>query len=166
MNITSTKTGSELVIAISGALDINTATNLDNELKLEGIERLVLDLANCPHISSAGLRVLLRAYKQLSTGNRKLELINVSREVCGIFDLTGLSKILSIKQKMREISIVGLQMISEGVCGECFQLDQETVVKLYREGVEPIVAENEKQYAKAAFVMGIPTAISYDVVSC
>ena len=40
------------------------------------------------------------------------------------------------------------------------------MVKLYHEGVEPGVAEREKQYSKAAFVMGVPTAISYDVVSC
>lgn len=45
-------------------------------------------------------------------------------------------------------------------------MDTETVVKLYNEGVEPHIAEQEKQYARAAFVMGIPTAISYDVVSC
>ena len=166
MDITSKKSDNELVITLTGALDLTTATLLDNELLLEGIDRLVLDFAHCHHVSSVGLRVLLRAHKQMSTGDRKMNLINVSRDVHGIFDLTGLTKILAVKQKMREISIEGLQMISEGVCGECFQLDKETVVKLYREGVEPIVAENEKQYAKAAFVMGIPTAISYDVVSC
>jgi uncharacterized protein (TIGR02172 family) len=31
---------------------------------------------------------------------------------------------------------------------------------------EKIRAEREKEYAKAAFVLGIPTAISYDVVAC
>ncbi len=144
MEITSKKSDNELVITLTGALDLTTATLLDNELLLEGIERLVLDFAHCHHVSSVGLRVLLRAHKQMSTGDRKMNLINVSRDVHGIFDLTGLTKILAVKQKVREISIEGLQMISEGVCGECFQLDKETVVKLYREGVEPFVAENEK----------------------
>jgi uncharacterized protein (TIGR02172 family) len=52
------------------------------------------------------------------------------------------------------------------MCGQCFRIDRETIVKLYNEGVEPRIAEQEKEFAKAAFVMGIPTAISYDVVAC
>jgi uncharacterized protein (TIGR02172 family) len=52
------------------------------------------------------------------------------------------------------------------VCGECFRLDDETVVKLYKDGVDLGMAELEKRYAQAAFVLGIPTAVSYDVVTC
>jgi hypothetical protein len=73
---------------------------------------------------------------------------------------------ITIGKKTREISIEGLELLSAGVCGECYRLDHETVVKVYNEGVEPEIAEREKQYSKAAFVMGVPTAISYDVVSC
>jgi uncharacterized protein (TIGR02172 family) len=83
-----------------------------------------------------------------------------------VFDITGLSEMIAIVRKPREISLAGREPISAGVCGECYRIDDETVVKLYNEGVEPYVAEQEKRFAKAAFVMGIPTAISYDVVTC
>lgn len=99
MDITSKKSDNELVITLTGALDLTTSTLLDNELLLEGIDRLVLDFAHCHHVSSAGLRVLLRAHKSMSTGDRKMNLINVSRDVHGIFDLTGLTKILAINKR-------------------------------------------------------------------
>jgi hypothetical protein len=79
--------------------------------------------------------------------------------------MTGLSQIIQITKKLREISLEDAEFLSEGVCGECYRLDRETVVKLYREGLDQETAEREKQYSKAAFVMGIPTAISYDLVA-
>jgi len=66
----------------------------------------------------------------------------------------------------REISIDGCEFISSGVCGECFRLDPETIVKLYGEGISVEIAEKEKKLSKAAFILGVPTAISYDVISC
>ena len=54
MDITSKKSDNELVITLTGALDLTTATLLDNELLLEGIDRLVLDFAHCHHVSSVG----------------------------------------------------------------------------------------------------------------
>ncbi len=166
MNITAQRTGSTLSVAVIGKLDTTTSAAFDSEMQLDRINRLVLDFNECHYISSLGLRSILIAHKQMSAAKGTMTLINVSPEVYGIFDVTGLSKIISIKRKMREISIEGLKFMSAGVCGECFRLDQDTVVKLYLEGVDASIAEQEKQFAQAAFLMGIPTAISYDVVSC
>jgi anti-anti-sigma regulatory factor len=47
----------------------------------------------------------------MSAAKGTMTLINVSPEVYGIFDVTGLSKIISIKRKMREISIEGLKFM-------------------------------------------------------
>ena len=166
MHVTSQKTDRTLVIRVSGTLDMTTGNTLEKELQLSGINRRVLDLNECHFISSAGLRVILVARKQMAGENRTMIVTNVSPDVYGIFELTGLSKLLTVKRKIREIAMDNLQLISAGVCGECYRLDKETVVKLYHEGVEPYMAEKEKQFAQAAFVMGIPTAISYDVVAC
>ena len=73
---------------------------------------------------------------------------------------------MDIKALAREISMDGLEFLSAGVCGKCYRVDRETVVKLYNDGIDASIAEREKEYAKAAFVLGIPTAISYDVVAC
>jgi len=165
LNITAQRTGSTLSVAVIGKLDMTTSAAFDSEMQLDGVNRLVLDFNECHYVSSLGLRSILIAHKQMSAAKGTMTLINVSPEVYGIFDVTGLSKIISIKRKMREISIEGLKFMSAGVCGECYRLDQDTVVKLYHEGVDASIAEQEKQFAQAAFLMGIPTAISAILIS-
>jgi uncharacterized protein (TIGR02172 family) len=166
MDITSERTGQRLTLTLAGRLDSVTAPVLDAALELEGIREVVMDLEACIFISSTGLRCILKALKHTAKEAGHVVLVGVQPSVMGILELTGLTKLLTVKPKAREISIDGLEFISAGMCGQCFRLDRETIVKLYNEGVEPRVAEQEKEFAKAAFVMGIPTAISYDVVAC
>jgi len=83
-----------------------------------------------------------------------------------IFRITGMAEMLSIRPADHEISMYGLEFLSAGVCGTCYRVDRETVVKLYKVGIDASIAEREKEFSKAAFVLGIPTAISYDVVAC
>jgi uncharacterized protein (TIGR02172 family) len=170
MQIATHRTDDRLTLAVAGRLDGTTGTGfaeaLDGAMQDEGVRVLVLDLDACAYVSSAGLREVLRAQKRLSVRQGRVEVTNVSREVQHIFELTGLSNMLHIRPKVREISIDGLDLMSAGVCGECYRLDDDTIVKLYHEGVAPEIAAQEKAFAKAAFVLGVPTAISYDVVSC
>jgi len=158
--------GDRMVVALHGRLDASSAPAVEAQLVTDGIRELVLDFADCPFVSSCGIRTVLVAHRRMANAGGRMVARSLPPAVREIFDMTGLSSIISITRPTREISIDGLELLSQGVCGECFRLDTETVVKLYREGVAPEVAEQEKRYAKAAFVMGIPTAISYDVVSC
>ena len=166
MNITIDIQGDRMVVALHGRLDASSAPAVEAQLVTDGIRELVLDFADCPFVSSCGIRTVLVAHRRMANAGGRMVARSLPPAVREIFDMTGLSSIISITRPTREISIDGLELLSQGVCGECFRLDAETVVKLYREGVAPEVAEQEKRYAKAAFVMGIPTAISYDVVSC
>ncbi|MFM2095566.1 MAG: hypothetical protein RIS70_2690 [Planctomycetota bacterium] len=166
MSLASRRSGDTLTVTVTNRLDAITAPTFDASLDLNGVRELVLDLGECPFISSAGIRSVLKAHQSLSKNQGKLVVTNVSPQVREVFDITGLSEMIAIVRKPREISLAGREPISAGVCGECYRIDDETVVKLYNEGVEPYVAEQEKRFAKAAFVMGIPTAISYDVVTC
>jgi uncharacterized protein (TIGR02172 family) len=166
MDITSTRTEQRLTLALCGRLDATSAPTLEAALQLEGIRELVMDLQACDFISSAGLRGILRALKDTAKVNASLVLVGAQPNVMSVLEVTGLTRLVTVKPKAREISIEGLEFISAGMCGQCFRIDRETIVKLYNEGVEPRIAEQEKEFAKAAFVLGIPTAISYDVVSC
>ena len=166
MNTTIDIQGDRMVVALHGRLDASSAPAVEAQLVTDGIRELVLDFADCPFVSSCGIRTVLVAHRRMANAGGRMVARSLPPAVREIFDMTGLSSIISITRPTREISIDGLELLSQGVCGECFRLDTETVVKLYREGVAPEVAEQEKRYAKAAFVMGIPTAISYDVVSC
>jgi len=164
MNTTIDIQGDRMVVALHGRLDASSAPAFEAQLVTDGIRELVLDFADCPFVSSCGIRTVLVAHRRMANAGGRMVARSLPPAVREIFDMTGLSSIISIARPTREISIDGLELLSQGVCGECFRLDAETVVKLYREGVAPEVAEQEKRYAKAAFVMGIPTAISYDVV--
>ena len=83
-------------------------------------------------------------YKRLAPLGGGVELVNVGPQVRRVFEFSGLIEILVVRGKSagdpREISLEGLPFLSEGVFGEVFRLDDETVVKLYRDG-EPVVID-------------------------
>ena len=61
MEIKSTTEGTRLTIAVSGRVDTVTAPELEAGLKFGDATCVVIDLANVPYMSSAGLRLLLSA---------------------------------------------------------------------------------------------------------
>jgi uncharacterized protein (TIGR02172 family) len=155
-----------LLLRLRGRLDIETAPQLEAEISSSDTAHKTLDFKDCDHVSSAGLRVLLTAHKRQATIGGSLDMRNVSPNVQAVFEVTGLGEIFEWSPKPREISLAVSMLISKGAFGDCYRLDRETVVKLYREGVDPSVAVREKQFAKAAFMLGVPTALSYDIVTC
>lgn len=64
--------------------------------KLATSQRLVLDFADVPYISSAGLRVVLVAAKQVARSQGKFALASMRPEVLELFKVSGLSSILKI----------------------------------------------------------------------
>ena len=166
MQITTDTQGDRRTVVIDGNLDSSTAPKLEAQLDVTGVREIVVDFTECPYISSAGIRILLMAHRRMAAAGGKFIARNLSPTVREIFELTGISRVITITKTAREISIEGRELLSSGVCGECFRLDDETVVKLYKDGVDLGMAELEKRYAQAAFVLGIPTAVSYDVVTC
>ncbi len=98
MTINKVKEGSNLTVGIAGRLDTITAPDLEKELStaLDGVETLVMDLADLDYVSSAGLRVLLSAQKTMNKQG-SMKLINVKSEIMEIFDVTGFSDILTIE---------------------------------------------------------------------
>lgn len=68
------------------------------------------------------------------------------------------------EKKMRELSVAGCEVIGEGAVGKVYRLDDETIIKVFAPGVPLEVVQEEKRIAKNAFVAGVPTAISFDVV--
>ena len=98
MTITATQNDKALEIALEGRLDTMTAPELEAELNksLAGAETLTLDFSKLDYISSAGLRVLLSAHKNMSAkGGMKIK--NVNEIVREVFDVTGFSDILTIE---------------------------------------------------------------------
>lgn len=154
----------ETVAFVEGSINSANATEFGEVLAaLPGeAESIKLDIAGLEYISSAGLRVLLSLKKRC--GEKPFHVINASIEVMDVFNMTGFSEIMDIEPICRKISIDGCEMIGRGACGECYRIDDETIIKLYYNNTHIESIEHEKSLAKKAFVMGIPTAISYDIV--
>lgn len=87
-----------LVVALEGRLDTTTAPQLEEELKnsLDGVTDLVIDLGKLEYISSAGLRVLLSAYKTMRNKG-KMKVTNANELVMEVFEVTGFSDFLPIE---------------------------------------------------------------------
>lgn len=87
-----------LVVALEGRLDTTTAPQLEEELKtgLEGVTDLVIDLSKLEYISSAGLRVLLSAFK-IMNNKGKMKVTNANELVKEVFEVTGFSDFLPIE---------------------------------------------------------------------
>lgn len=97
MKIDKTFENGTLVVAVQGRLDTTTAPQLEAALTdLSGIDLLVLDMNNLDYISSAGLRVILKAQK-IMNAQGALKLKNVCESVMEIFDITGFSDFLTIE---------------------------------------------------------------------
>ncbi|MBQ6009546.1 MAG: STAS domain-containing protein [Kiritimatiellae bacterium] len=96
MEIKSTTEGTRLTIAVSGRVDTVTAPELEAGLKFGDATCVVIDLANVPYMSSAGLRLLLAAHKQMLGKGGELLIANVQSTVREVLDITGFSDILNL----------------------------------------------------------------------
>ena len=90
--------GEALTLIVSGRLDTQTAPELEKELDsvLADIKELTFDMTNLEYVSSAGLRVILKAQKAMNAqGSMKLTGVNDS--IMEVFDITGFLDILTIE---------------------------------------------------------------------
>ena len=130
MDISSRSHGDHFVLTISGRLAGDTAASLDQDWLPPGTRKWTVNLAGCEYVSSAGLRVFIKMARDAKAQGVSLSFIDVLPNVLHVFDLTGLNQLLDVQPRPREISIDGLEFLSAGVCGQCFRMDEETIVKL------------------------------------
>ena len=150
-----------LTIRLEGRLDTNTVSDLEKEIpNLSEIESVIFDFEKLEYISSSGLRLILKCKKEVDD----TKIINCSLEVYEIFSITGFSEMMKVEKALRRISVEGCDVIGEGFYGIIYRIDPETIVKVYKIPDSLEIIEREIGIAKKAFVMGIPTAIPYDVV--
>lgn len=68
-------------------------------------------------------------------------------------------------KKYREVSVDGCRQIGKGAKGEVYRYDDELVIKVYNDNNTYRDVENEISQSRRAFVLGIPTAISFGIVA-
>ena len=156
----------KLEIRLEGRIDSNNAPDVEQEimnaLDSNAGKEPVFDAENLEYISSAGLRVLMKIRKKF---NKPVDIINVSRDVYDIFETTGFTDLLNVKKAYRKISIDGLQLLGQGMTGNVYRMDDETVLKVFHPNISfDLLISKENKKARNAFVYGVPTAIPYDIV--
>ncbi len=156
-----------IIICLEGRIDTNNAAEVEKEIgdiiaANAGLTP-VFDAKELKYISSAGLRVLMKFTKQ---AGKKLKVQNVSKDVYDIFETTGFTTILEVSKVLREINVEGCELIGSGGYGKVYRIDPETIVKVYNPTISLDMVQLERNVAQKAFLKGVPTAISFDVVKC
>lgn len=156
----------EYLVRLKGRIDSSNSQELQQEIehsipKDEGI-KVTMDLFELEYISSAGLRVILKAKKDY----KEVRLVNLQPVVYDVFETTGFTAMMPVSKVLREISIEGCEPIGYGMTGFVYRMDLDTLVKVFHPGISRETAEQERNSAKIAFTCGIPTAISYELATC
>lgn len=154
----------QIRIRLIGHIDSNNASAVGEEIMAMAEEHTgceaTVDAEDLEYISSAGLRVLLRLRKNCS----QLHIINVNPEIYEILDMTGFTQMMDVQKAYRVISVEGCEVIGEGANGKVYRIDGDNVVKVYKNADALDEIQHEREVARLALILGIPTAISYDVV--
>lgn len=86
-----------LLITPMGSIDYVTAPELDEVIETEApsVKAIVIDMANVPYISSAGLRTILNA-DELMEEKEGIKLKNVNKDVMSVLQMSGFLDTLNI----------------------------------------------------------------------
>ncbi len=90
-----------LVVDISGRLDTESSESASDELAslLEsGSNKMLLNLDELDFVSSAGLRVFLRASKRLQAANGALKICHANGSVHDVMEISGLARLIEIHE--------------------------------------------------------------------
>jgi anti-anti-sigma factor len=98
MNISETREGDVLIVAVEGRIDSTTSRELEGLLpeRVQANPRVLLDLSEVQYVSSAGLRVLLKAAKVERSTGHKLVLSGLLPQVHEVFQVIGFDSLFRI----------------------------------------------------------------------
>lgn len=150
-----------LGVRVDSANASQVQDQIESELSSRHATRLVLDATDLDYISSAGLRMVMHLAKH----GADVSLVEASPEVYEVFEVTGFTEFLDVRKRLRTVSVDGLRQIGAGANGRVYRLNAEQVLKVYNPLTNPPEKiAREKDVARKAFVLGIPSALSFDMV--
>ena len=154
----------ELIISFEGELNSYNAESTEQEaegiIQKNSFNKLTFDFSELTYISSAGLRVILKFKQKYDSCN----IIEACLEVYDVFEMTGFTNIMKIKKALKRIDVSNSKVIGEGFFSTVYRIDKDTIIKVFNRVSDQDQIERELRLAKQAFVLGIPTAISFDIV--
>lgn len=164
MELKSNVMDTTLTIVFPPRIDTNNAAEFEAATtalrKANPHTTLVLDAEELDYISSVGLRAILRMRKE----EKNMEVINTQPGTYDIFDMTGFTDLLTVRRAYRRFTVEGYPIIGQGAKGIVYRCSDDTILKAYRRPDCLPDIMRERELARNAFLAGIPTAISFDVV--
>lgn len=165
MNCDLKNNNGQVLLTLEGRMDTSVISHITSEIyawlnKQESVEGMTCDIHGVDYISSSGLRLILQLAKQYD----KFCIIEVQPIVYQVFEMTGFTQMMKIEKALRNLCVEGCEEIGRGGVGVVYRLDEDTIIKVFREGSTIEEVRTEISMAKDAFVMGMPTAISFDIV--
>ncbi len=155
-----------LLVSLKGRLDTEASVKFEAELaeicKENAHGSLVFDASELEYIASSGLRIMLKMVK--TEKNFKIE--NVTPAIYSVFEVTGFSKIIKMTKALRKIDLEKCERIGFGGNGAVYRVSEDEIVKVNYNPETYEGLDSELAKAKEAFFLGIPTAISFDMVDC
>jgi anti-sigma B factor antagonist len=110
MEINVKSIGQVTVVEISGDIDSNTAPQAQERVLplVQPGSKILLDMSDVEYMSSAGLRMLLSMYRQLSRGDGGIVLVGLSEEIKDTMSVTGFLNFFTTRDTVDE----GLQALA------------------------------------------------------
>lgn len=157
-----------LTLALEGRIDTANAMAVDGEIG--GIisslavkpSAVVFDCEKLDYISSTGLRIVLKYKKQFAD----LKVINVNNDVYNVFEMTGFARIMTVQKALRKVNLAACSLLAKGGNGAVYRISEEEIIKVQHLADTEQMMRDEIRRSKAAFILGVPTAISFDIVDC
>ena len=153
-----------LSLFFEGELNSYNADDVEKEIEEvtdhQTFQTLNLDFSQLRYVSSAGLRIILKLKQKYDDVHVK----EASLEVYDVLSMTGFVNIMDVSKALKVIDVKGAEVIGEGFFSTVYRLDKDTIVKVFKRTSDEHQIERELKLAKQAFVAGVPTAISFDIV--
>jgi anti-sigma B factor antagonist len=105
MDIVEEKSQAVSIFRLNGRLDSNTSQGFEQKVFTaisDGTKKMVIDFKEIDYISSAGLRVILKATKALAREEGKIMLCDMQDYVKEVFEIAGFDAILPIVPTLNE----------------------------------------------------------------
>ena len=153
-----------LTLFFEGELNSYNAESMEKDIDAtingKQFSTLILNFEKLHYISSAGLRIVLK----LKQKYKDVSIEETSLEVYDVFQMTGFTNMMSVKKALKSVDVTGAEIIGEGFFSTVYRIDKDTIIKVFNRTSDEDQIERELRLAKEAFVLGIPTAISFDIV--
>ena len=166
MNFTYNLNDGVLTFSLDGRLDTEASAKFEAELaeisRNNPHSSMVFDAEKLQYVASSGLRTILKMVKT----EKDFSLENVSDSVYNVFEMTGFSRIMKIRKALRKIDLDKCEKIGFGGNGAVYRVSEDEIVKVNYNPSTYATLDLELSKAKEAFLLGVPTAISFDLVDC